>query len=226
MIRKLAVAGLALVPVVAWMGTSIGQAAAPPPINVANDHVTCAAVYGKATANPPLSNTVPAGTSVSITVNAKLDGCSDPDNSSVALTTSKLSGTLTTVADGTGCIGLLGPHNYSGTLTASFKSAPGAAKVSPSSATITPRQINGNTFTVPFAVPNQPSYGLFQFGADAGHGPTTPAPGVSGAFTGGDGGTKSTLDVTTAQDILTFAGVCAGKGIKTITFGNGTLTLG
>lgn len=224
--RALAVAALVLTPAALWMGATVGHASAPVPVDVSAHRLTCNSVSGRATPDPPLSNALAAGTRVRFALRATLDGCVDTSDPSVVLGPARLDGTLSRVAGGTGCLDLLGARDYTGTLIATFTPAPGTPDITPRRTSITPHQLTGRTLTMPFAVANPPTYGLLQFGADPGHGATAPAPTVTGAFTGGDGGARSTLDVTTSRDVLTFAAACAGEGITTIDFGNGTLTLG
>ncbi len=75
-------------------------------------------------------------------------------------------------------------------------------------------------------------YGFFSIGA-AGSGNTigssqlnTTAPSVSGSFTGGDSGHKTTFDANTNQSSGELATLCFSlTGIKAITFGIGGFTL-
>lgn len=54
--------------------------------------------------------------------------------------------------------------------------------------------------------------------------PAQPAPSVTGAFTGGDGGVTSTTDAVTSQDTLAVGEVQA-TGVKAVTLGLGIVTL-
>jgi hypothetical protein len=75
-------------------------------------------------------------------------------------------------------------------------------------------------------------YGFFAIGAAASGLPVgsgqsyTPAPSVTGSFTGGDGGAKTTFQGVTTQTVGALANACFGTtGIKGIVFGIGGVTL-
>lgn len=229
-----ALAGLAL--------PTPASAAPPPPINVSQHRVTCDSLVGTIKFGVPL---VPGGTTANtITIKATLDGCDDLDDvateaaNTVSLKASKLSGILNSATND--CQGLTGlSTGTSGSTTISWKTNPkqlgtglqypkifdsvgGLGPPTKATSTLSVTQTFGTTYTATWGA----SYGMFQIGADAAHGNTTP-PAVAGAFRGpSNTGAGSTFDGTTGQSSTALALACFAKGIKLINFGIGTVHVG
>jgi hypothetical protein len=200
------------------VATTAARASAPPPINVTNDKVTCNSVVGTIKFATPLSNAGSPTGSNQINIKVTLDGCTDTTNANAKIGASKLKGTIST-NNGTQCVGLFGPSNVSASTTVKWKAQSGTPKLVmtgnvPAASTVTINQTAGSTY-------NSDTWGATYgaFAVTAGHA------GVSGAFTGGNGGATSTFTATTGQDVGALGNACAGKGLKSLNFGIGGITL-
>jgi hypothetical protein len=193
------------------------SAAAPPPVNVANDHVVCNTVTGQIKFVPALTLAGSGpGDSNLIT---KVDGCSDTDQpSAINLEAGAISVKGTLHSATSSCTALLGTTTVTTTVPIVFKwkVVPGTAKPLQPTSTVTLSSIQGGLFS-PGGTWGGAQYGDFQV--------TTGAT-VSGAFTGGDSGHSSSLEATTGQDAAAFGAQCAGKGLKAATLGIGHINLG
>jgi len=205
------------------------SAAAPPPINVANDHANCNSIVGGIKLSPALTGAGGPG-SESIAVKAALGGCSDADNANVFLASGGASGTLT--GNSSNCTSLFGSNPVSGTLTTKWKTATGAPKITPA---VTTANISGTdagaSFGVggnPFPIPLPWGDGTALYGAFILNGGVGTVVSIADAFSGGDGGAASNVIATTSQDVIGLGSLCApgGKGIKAVTLGIGGVSFG
>lgn len=197
---KALTAGLAVSALIAGFAVS-SDAAAPPPIDVSQDRLTCTTITGSISINPPISGAA-GGSPATATAKVKLDGCTDLDNANVKLKAS--SGVITfTFADNfaTALAGVQTVTNAS--INVKWATASGAAKLVQPTTTVTFTQLNGGVgapggnFT--------DAYALFQVGANAAHG-NTAAPSVTGAFAGTDGGATTTLDMMSSISVTALVG--------------------
>ena len=204
-----------------------GGAASPAPINVSTDHVTCTTMYGSMKFLPGIGQALltPPPNPMTSTVKFTLDGCTDTDNANVKLGPSKLAGTV--LYSDNGAAQLLGKKNVTATLTITWKTASGAAKLTAPTSTLTYAQMTSaltSLTTGPGAFSG--TYGMFSIGTAAAHGGNT-APSVSGNFAGVDGGASSFFDGIASQDVLALTGpATSGKGLKTVNIGVGQIHLG
>jgi hypothetical protein len=216
------VGGLAVTALVGSATAATVFASSPAPIDASNDHVTCTEFFGAFKFNPPLGG--PAAPSMTASVKGTIDGCTDADNANVKLAASKISGTITYGSNS--ALALAGVANVTGSLTVSWKTASGAAKLTGASSTINFSQINSGT-----ASPGgnfTDTYGLFQLGHDGAHG-NTATPSVTGAFTGGNAGATTSFDALSSQSVTAIlgpSGLGSGKGIKVANIGIGQITVG
>jgi len=210
MVRKLFIVGtLAALPL-GFLIRANSAWAGPPPIDVSNDKINCNTVIGSVKIKPALSNSG-GPTATTIQVKGTLDGCTDTTNGAVIIHASKFKGVLTGTSNN--CSTLLGATSVTGSITIGWK-ADSTTPINLKTSTLTPGTLTGGTFSP--AAPAPATYGDFTIGA----GST-----VSGAFTGGDGGTTTHAVLATGQDVGALGNACAGAGIKAITLGLGTLTL-
>jgi hypothetical protein len=227
----------------AGLAFPIPASAVPPPaIDVSQHRVTCDSLVGTIKFATPL---VPGGTSANtITIKATLDGCDDLDDvateaaNTVSLKASKLKGDLNSTTND--CQGLVGlSTGTTGSTAISWKTNPkelgtglqypkiydslsGVGPPWKPTSNISVTQTFGATYSATWGA----SYGMFQIGADAAHGNTTP-PVVTGAFRGpSNNGAGTTFDGTTGQSSTALALACFAKGIKLINFGIGTVHVG
>jgi hypothetical protein len=154
------------------------------------------------------------------TVNVTLDGCADSDNAHVAIGPSRLQGSIT-LAGKARCSDLTRPWPvvggaleykfnalpHSHQLVANGGAAAGAFKVS---------GVSGGSFA-------GDGWGGSYLKAKVG---SRQISSFSGAFSGGDRGTNSSLTVVSNQDELTTNRICATGGLKKIVIGIGHLALG
>lgn len=191
--------GLAVAALIGGLAVS-SDAAAPPPIDVSHDRLTCTTITGSFTIEPPINYV--GGQPATVTLKGKVDGCTDLDNPNVKLKGSSFTGAFT--FSNNFVTALAGVQTVtSGSLTVKWATASGAAKLVQPTTTLNFTQLNGTvgapggTFT--------DSYALFQVGNDAAHG-NTAAPSVSGAFAGNDGGVTSTLDIMSGISVTALLG--------------------
>jgi hypothetical protein len=219
-------------------------AAAPPPINVANSTVTCNTITGTLKFSVPLTLTGPTTGAQTVTVKAKLAGCTSPDVTAAVQAVDPngatvfggtTSGTLTSNG-GSGCLGLAGPGTAAGTLVTKW-TPPKKSKFIPvetvagksgtySQSAITGDQ--GNTFTIDASqAPYAGSYGQFTVGQDYGTSPISDT-GANDAFKGpgAHNGHNSWLNVIGNLDVVQELNLCTGAGIKSLTVGIGGAEIG
>jgi hypothetical protein len=228
-------AGLALVGGIAFVGVNSVGAAPLPPIDVSHDHVTCTSFYGTLKFKPGILLLEPVGgfTPTTATVKATLDGCVDSDNVNAKIAASKLSGTINYPSNDSGQ--LQGKKPATGSFTITWKTAPGAAKLTAATSTLNFTQLD--TSIVNITTSGGPTgsdhnfsdgYGDFTLGTDAAHGATA-APTVTGDFAGTDSGHGSTFDGLSAGSVTALAGpsgVAAKPGLKSVTLGIGQMHIG
>jgi hypothetical protein len=217
---------MAMAVVVPFAFLASASGAAAPPIDVANDHVTCNTINkGVIKINPPLTPSG-SGKAATVTVSGKLAGCSDSDNAGVTFPDFKSSfkGTIALSNDST-CADLFAPIQ-SGTLNVKWIAD---QKLTPSSSVITlsPGSLTVGIFDAPWGA----HYAAFAVGDTDFATPGSPGDpvAVSGAFTGGDGGATSTVDVVSQEDFDNFIqSRCFfnNEGLKTLNIGLGQLHLG
>jgi len=144
---------------------------------------------------------------------ATVDGCTDTTNGAVKILKSSFTAKLATGTND--CVSLITTIPMSGTLVFKWK-ADKTTPIAQTSSTMTVTSIAGTIFT-PGGSFGSASYFQFSLGTS----------GVSGAFTGGNGGTTSTNTFVTSQDLSTalVGEACSGAGVKAVNLGLGTLTL-
>jgi hypothetical protein len=210
-------------------------------IDVSNDTITCNTVIGSVKLQPAFGFT-PNATDT-LQVKGTLDGCTDTSNSAVKILPSKFKGVLTT--NNVSCLSLAGTVAGSGTITVGWKSnslvcsggtnagqpctvatemtdCPGTgggkcakAALSQKSSIISIVSLTPDAGLAPGGSFGAADYGVFDLGVQS----------VTGAFTGGDGGTTTTSYLVTGNDVGSLANSCAAGTLKLITFGIGTITL-
>jgi hypothetical protein len=176
------------------------------PIDVSNDSISCNTSFGTASISPAL---VIGGTATSTTmrVKATLAGCTVTGPNPAAILFGKVSGRLTGISNE--CITLEAP--LAGALTIRWK----ADKTTPILQKSSTVMITNVTFGG-FGAPWNAIYGQFSLGTG----------GVTGAFTGGDGGSMSSNVSLTSQDIgEILAGCGSPKGLDELNTGLGQFTL-
>jgi len=204
MIRKLlTVAAAAVIPMSAIVITSgVASAGGSPPVPVTGDNINCTSFAGSTSFSPPLT---PAGTGVPDTVKFKGTdtGCTDTTNPAVTIASGKVSGTFMTASDSCSSLaGGGGSSNFTGTLTAKWKTTP---KTTPTSSSISPltatEGVNGGGFVF-----------------------FTLAETVTGAFSGATGTGSGTA--VTNQNSGQLGAACSpgGKGIKKLVITGGAYT--
>jgi len=238
--KLIAAAGsLVLVGSLAAAAAPTAGAAAPPPVNVQNHKLKCDTLTGSLKFVPPLTL---GGTSPgSITLNSKLDGCTDLTDNTISVKAAVTKGILNSATND--CLGLLGlSAATTGTVTSGWAANTGTPKIDDGDAGNAGKteshlqvgQTYGGTFNntaVGAPAADQPalnkdswgaSYGFFRIGGNSG----TSAPTITGAFTGGDNGNTTTFDGTTGQDVGATGTMCfSATGIKALVFGIGGVTL-
>ena len=213
MVRKLFIVGaLAALPLGVLANSAL---AGPPPIDVSNGKIVCNTVIGTVKIKPALEfgGTAPSTT---IQVGGTLDGCTVSNTAMpVIMHASKFKGVLTSTT-GNDCANLLAATSVSGTITIGWK-ADSTTPISLKSSTLTPGALTGGTFAPAALAPGQ--YGKFTIGGGTS---------VTGAFTGGDGGSTTTATIITAQDTDALNAACTvppAKGLKALNIGPGTFSI-
>jgi hypothetical protein len=173
--------------------------------DVSTDTVTCDSVVGTVKIKPPL--VIMTGMPLTITVKGVVAGCIDGVNGSVKILPSKVSAKLSSVS--TGCAGLLGSSPISGPIKVSWK-ADKTTPITPKSSVIATSTLTGGIYGgAPWFTP----YGML----------TLAASGVTGAFTGSDGGASTTALAALAESIGVLGTECGGAGIGQMHLALGTL---
>ena len=151
----------------AWV--SMAAAAKPPPIDVSNDNIVCRTMFGTASFNPALTLDSADG---QITVKGTLDGCTDPNNSSVIITASTFSGKIDAI--GNSCTAITDGLQIlaTGTVTIKWKTAK-TTPIAQKSTTLTISAFDGTIVNVGSPVNVSLVGHLFQYSD------------ITGAFTGG-----------------------------------------
>jgi hypothetical protein len=245
--RALAAAGsLALVGGVGFgVFATSASAVAPPKHDATNDAVTCNDAIGsiKFSTALHLGGTTPN----TITIAVKSADCTDTTAGIYNKTTNPTGVSLKSVADSgkltsstNDCLGLSGlSTSTSGSIPGTWAVNPGTPALTNTKSTLTVTQTWGGTFndggvTSPSSDSDSwgAEYGFFSIGTVAsgnalGSGQSaTTAPSVTGSFTGGDSGHKTSFDAATAQSEGDLATQCfSATGIKGITFSIGGFTL-
>jgi hypothetical protein len=183
-------------------------------VDVSNSTVTCNSVLKGSLKFVPSFVNGGTATSVLVKVKGKLGGCFSSAPVTIPDGKSSFSGTLTLPSND--CATLLGPSTATGTITAKWKAD---QPITPSTSTITIS--SGDLLLNIFTTPWGSAHSWIGLGAASGGGPLA----VSGAFTGGTGGTSSSLDAGPQQDIGMVLGQCALQGFKALNIGIGSLRL-
>jgi hypothetical protein len=207
---------MAVVVPFAFLASASGAAA--PPIDVANDQVTCNTINKGVIKLKPGFTFGEFSKPGTVSVQGYLGGCSDRDNPSVTFPDFKSSfkGTLNTTP--ANCGALAGStQQVTGTITVKWNTD---QKITPATSTIAVNTagLGGGSFAAPWGG----TYGYPQLGSPAGD-PLA----VSGAFTGGDGGATSTTDLVTQEDVfgVLIPRCSSANGLKSVTVGIGQLHL-
>ena len=129
------------------VATTVG-AAAPPPIDVSNDHVTCTSFYGSFKLTVPLQLTPVTPVPTTANLKGTLDGCTDTDNANVHIAASKITGAYTYAANGAGALAGVSTIT-NGSLTVTWKTAAKTAKLVQGTSTVSFTQINGGPSGTP-----------------------------------------------------------------------------
>jgi len=182
----------------AWAGT---------PVDNTNDMIECDTVIAVASSKPAfviggIASTLVKvkGTVVGIDVNAGL------------AVSGSFSGTLTRTSND--CLFLAGTSPLTGSLVFKWKSLDPTHSLTQPTSTVNVTTITGGSFA-PGGSFGPAFYLTFTLGIS----------GVTGGFTGGDGGTTSSNTLVMSQDVGAFLNGCQGAGFKTFNLGLGTITL-
>ncbi len=191
------------------------------PVDVSNGTITCNTfLKGSSKFKPALSNAAcPAGVNETIQIKGSLSDCTvdaTTAGAGVVIAGGSVKGTITT-SDCT-CAGL-GPGDHpiiSGSLITSWKTASGSPKISPTSSTLNAGANIHAGVSIPPAPFSGAIYGVFSLSGTG--------VGVTGAFTGGDGGAGSVTAGASTESAATLIGECTGAapykpGLKVLTFG-------
>ena len=183
-------------------------------IDVSQSTIVCNTVVGTASIKPPLSNTG-ASPTVQLTLKGTVDGCTVTSGNSAIILPSSFSAKLVG-AGGNNCGALLGTTGLAGNVVFKWKTDK-TTPILQTSSTVAVNSLTGGIFAATAADPNfKGSYGSFDIGVT----------GVGGAFAGTDVGATSSIFAATGQDISAILAACAGaKGLKTVNFSVGTITL-
>lgn len=205
MIRKLLLVAAATALPLGFIAATGGVASAKTTVNVAHDSITCADVSGTVTFSPPLTLTGGALHSQSTTVTASLKKCTVTGPNAAKISKATVSGTIVDPSTTGSCTGLSGASAVTGNLTTTWKSSdilqPG------DTSTTTFNQDVGSTYTK-----GKNSYGLFEI---PGAGGTI---GVTGDFTGTNGGSTSSVEAQTKDTDAQIATQCeAPAGLSSLT---------
>jgi hypothetical protein len=199
MIRKLLLVAAATALPLGFIAATGGVASAKTTVNVANDSVTCADVSGTVTFSPPLTLSGTTDHSQTTTVTASLKKCTVTGANPAKITKATVSGTIVDPSTTGSCTGLAGASTVSGSLTTTWSSkdilTPG------DTSTTTFNQDVGSTYTK-----GKNSYGLFEIPGAGG------IIGVSGDFTGSNGGATSSIEAQTKDTDAEIATQCEAPG--------------
>jgi len=214
-------------------------AAAPPPVNAANDTITCNTVIAKLSFNPALTSTGATSGAENVSVSGKVAGCTTSAATTVTGGTFSTKDPVTKidvplVSDGgSNCLSLAGLHNLTGNLNFKWSTATGAPKLVNNQSIVGTNHFVGNVLSLHTAngggvaqngTDNQwdAQYGEFQLGVTQTGNPMS----VTGSFTGGNGGATSVSRQATQLDVGALLGTaCTTKGSKSATIGIGYVTL-
>jgi len=214
--RTTLIATLMLFPISAW-------AKPPAKIDVSNATIVCRTVFGTVKFKPP---TMMGGTRSpeKITIMGKLDGCTiSGAPSPVTIRPSTFSGKLEGTSNDTNSV--LNLNTVTGTLKINWRSDP-ATPIMQTSSILTPNA-TCNVGFVPGGAFGATEYVFFHIGTrtDCDSFGAQPAPSVTGAFGGGDGGATSTLDIAASQDGFAVSESPNAGGVKGLNLGLGILAL-
>ena len=203
-IRLVVVVALALAGNQAW--------AAPPKVDVANSSIICNRVIATAKIKPALFFGG-AATATSIAIKGTVEGCQVFSGNTATVLSGKFSGTL--VGTTNDCSEVLSfPSSQVGTLTFTWKADP-ATPLLQTKSIVTVSTMSGTTTDLGGIVGGA-TFVRLVLGTS----------GVSGAFTGGDGGASSSNAFLTSEDVFgSITQQCATTGIKLIHLGLGSITL-
>lgn len=191
----------------------IAASAAQAQVDVSNDTITCNTVTGTALVKPALSNAGSASTPTLTVVKGTLNGCSVSGPHAAVIDSGKFTGKLTGV--GNTCTGLVGTTPRSGTIVIKWKTPASFTGILQTSSTVTVTGVTGSLHSESLNGGPQ-SYGDFVINSS----------GVTGAFTGGDGGSTSGNEIVASDDVgATLLGCASTAGVKTLHIGLGTITL-
>lgn len=201
-VSRIAVVSLALAPITTWAAT---------PVDVGNASITCATVIATAKLKPASTIGGPVGPT-STKVKGTVAGCT-VTGATATVVSGKFSGTL--AGNSSDCLTLAGTQPTTGTLTFKWKADPTTPLLQKSSV-VSVVSTTGGTIT-PGGAFGSTQYAQFSLNSS----------GVTGAFTGGDGGATSTNTAVSSQDIIEITvKQCGGpKGLKLINIGLGKITL-
>jgi hypothetical protein len=201
MLRKMLLVGAAVampLSIIAATG-GIASAKTKTTVNVAHDNVTCADVSGTVTFSPPLTLAGTTDHSQTTTVSASLKKCVVSGANAATITKAAVSGTIDDASTTGSCTGLSGATAVTGDLTTTWSSKdilqPG------DTSTTTFNQDVGGTYTK-----GKNSYGLFEI---PGAGGTI---GVTGDFTGSNGGATSSIEAQTKDTEAQIVTACESPG--------------
>jgi hypothetical protein len=236
-IRTRVLAGVATLALAGGMAaTALPANAAVTPIDVSNSVATCNTVAGTLKFSTPLTLSGPTTGNETVTVKAKLEGCTSPDVGGGGLVFAGAAGGTLVSTGGTGCLGLSGAGTASGTLTTKW-TAPHGQKFAPTETvgghlgTYSQDVIsgdNGGTFTVDSSqAPYAGSYGQFLIGAAYSTAPISDT-NTSDAFRGPGAhhAANSWINAIGNLDIVQELNLCTGAGIKSLVVGIGGAEIG
>lgn len=176
-----------------------GANASPPPkpIDATNDHLHCAVNYGSVSIKPGITETSDLITKFKI--KGRLAGCTDDDNGSVKIASGSYGGTLMSLNPVSLDVLFETAIAVSGAITVKWEVAPGAAKLTVPTTSITPNVVglgDVDLFPSDEGVPIfQSNYGYLTFVTGGGTATST------GSFTGGNNGNGTTLIGIMSQDL-------------------------
>ncbi len=199
MFRKLLMVAAATAMPIGIIAASGGVASAKTTVNVANDNITCSAVKGTVTFSPPLTLDGTTDHSQSTTVTATLTKCKVTGSNAAVVSKGTVTGTIVDPSTTGSCGGLSGASSVTGNLSTTWKSTDILQPGTTSATTFD--QDFGSTYTK-----GKNSYGLFTI---PGAGGTI---GVSGDFTGGNGGDTSSIEAQTKDTDAQILTTCEAPG--------------
>jgi hypothetical protein len=199
MIRKLLLVTAATVmPIglVVATGASAG-AAKPPPVNATTNTATCTTVKGDAKFSPPISENETVGGTETVTIKAKLSGCTS-NATGLTIKGGSVAGSFSsTITSANGCVSLLGSNSESGTLTTKWKTTPA---LSSGDSVVTVNSVQGGV------APNGTN-AEFQI-------PGTVPDSATGSFSGTDSGASGSTTAQSTSTVSQLSTDCGKKGIK------------